>query len=374
MSLMGQIKKEGSSWYFVAELGTDPITGKRRRKKQRGFKTKRDAEKALALLEADVYKGTYFEPSSIQLKEHVSDWFRSKKNSISIQTAITYEAYLKNRVIPYIGHVQLAHLTPALLQNYVNDLKDEGLASSSIKKIYSIVKSALDFAVNMDLLPSNPITKLQLPKDSKKEMAVWEVPEIQAFQKAASLDRLYPAFYLAITTGMRRGEILGLRWRDVDLEKEMLYVRQTLSKDGKQFLSEAKTKTSIRSIKLSNDTVVLLKKHKAVVAKEKLWLGSEYEDNDLIISTSKGTPINPENLKRTFQRLIKEADVPAIRLHDLRHTHATMLLAGGVNVKVISERLGHSNIKTTLDIYSHVLPSMQEEAANRIDTLLRKSN
>jgi integrase len=371
---MGQIKKEGSSWYFVAELGSDPITGKRRRKKQRGFKTKRDAEKALALMEAEVYKGTYFEPSSMLIKEHMNDWFKSKKNSISIQTANTYEAYLKNRIIPYIGNVQLAQLSPILLQNFVNELKEEGLASSSIKKIYSIIKGALDYAVNMELLPSNPITKIQLPKDSKKEIVVWDVPEIQSFQKAACLDRLYPAFYLAITTGMRRGEILGVRWKDVDLEKGMLNVRQTLSKDGRQFLPGAKTSAGIRSIKLSNDTIVLLKKQKTVVAKEKLSYGPEYEDNDLIICTSKGTPINPENLKRTFQRLIKEANVPSIRLHDLRHTHATMLLASGVNAKVISERLGHTNIKTTLDIYSHVLPSMQEEAANQIDTLLRKSN
>lgn len=371
---MGFVKKDGSSWYFSTDLGTDPITGKRKRKKQRGFKTKRDAEKALALVEAEVYKGTYFETSSTLFRDHLNDWYRSKKNSISVQTANTYEAYLRNRIIPYLGHVQMSQLTPILLQNYVNELKEEGLASSSIKKVYNIIKGALDYAVNMELLPSNPIKKLQLPKDRKKEMTVWEVPEIKSFEKRASLDRLYPAFYLAITTGMRRGEILGLRWKDVDLEKGMLYVRQTLSKDGKQFLKGAKSEASIRSIKLSNDTIVLLRKQKMVVAKEKLRCGADYVDNDLIICTAKGTPINPENLKRTFQRLIKEANVPSIRFHDLRHTHATMLLASGINAKVISERLGHSNIKTTLDIYSHVLPSMQEEAANQIDTLLRKSN
>jgi integrase len=371
---MGQIKKEGSSWYFVAELGTDPLTGKRKRKKQRGFKTKKDAEKALALVEAEVYKGTFFEPSSISLTVHLQDWFKSKRTSVSIQTADTYEAYMRNRIIPYIGHVQLSQLTPALLQNFVNDLKEEGLASSSIKKVYNIIKGSLDYAVNMELIPSNPITKIHLPKDPKKEMSVWEVNEITTFLKVAIKDRSYPAFQLAISTGMRRGEILGLRWKDVDLEKGMLYIRQTLSKDGKQFLKGAKTEASIRSIKLSNDTIVLLRKQKTVVGKEKLSCGADYVDNDLIICTAKGTPINPENLKRTFQRLIKEADVPSIRFHDLRHTHATMLLASGINPKVISERLGHSNIKTTLDIYSHVLPSMQEEAANQIETLLRKSN
>lgn len=255
-----------------------------------------------------------------------------------------------------------------LLQNYVNDLKEEGFASSTI------IKGSLDYAVNMELLPSNPAKKIQLPKDKKKEMTVWDIDEIKAFFKVASQDRLYPAFHLAITTGMRRDEILGLRWKDVDLDKGILYVRQTLSKDGKKFLSGAKTDSSVRSIKLSNETIAVLRKHKARVAREKLQLGPDYVDYDLVICTSKGTPVNPENLKRTFERLIKEARVPKIRFHDLRHTHATMLLAQGVHAKVISERLGHSNIKTTLDIYSHVLPNMQEEAANQIDALLSKSN
>jgi integrase len=173
---------------------------------------------------------------------------------------------------------------------------------------------------------------------------------------------------------MRRGEILGLRWKDVDLDKGMLSVRQTLSKDGKQFLNGAKTASSIRSIKLSEETMAVLRKQKARMAKEKLQSGSEYSNFDLVVSTSKGTPMNPENVKRTFERLVKEADVPRIRFHDLRHTHATMLLSQGIHAKVVSERLGHSNIKMTLDTYSHVLPNMQEEAANQIDVLLTELN
>ncbi|MFJ8257194.1 site-specific integrase [Peribacillus asahii] len=197
--------------------------------------------------------------------------------------------------------------------------------------------------------------------------------EIKQFLKVAINHRFYPAFHLAITTGMRRGEILGLRWKDVNLEKGILYVRQTLSRDGKYFLNGAKTEAGVRSIQLANASIVMLKKQKRIVAKEKLSCGPEYNDYDLVVCTSKGTPVIPSNLKRTYQRLIKEADVPLIRFHDLRHTHATMLLAQGIHAKVISERLGHSNIKTTLDIYSHVLPNMQEEAANQIDALLSKT-
>ena len=372
MSLMGYVKKEGASWFYSTDLGPDPITGKRRRKKKRGFNTKRDAEKALALVEADVYKGSYFEPSSIEFQDHIKNWYKSKRNNINVHTAETYEVYINNRIIPSLGHVPLSKVSPVLLQNFVNELKEEGLASATIKKVYNILKGSLDFAVNMELISSNPITKIQLPKDKKKEMNVWDVKEINAFLQAASQERLYPAFQLALTTGMRRGEILGLRWKDIDFDNASLCVRQTLSHDGKHFLTGAKTLSGVRNIKLSNETLIMLKKQKTTIAKEKLICGPNYEDYDLIICSTKGTPINPSNLKRTYHRIISMADVPLIRFHDLRHTHATMLLSQGIHAKVISERLGHSNIKTTLDIYSHVLPSMQEEAANKIDALFAK--
>lgn len=173
---------------------------------------------------------------------------------------------------------------------------------------------------------------------------------------------------------MRRGEILGLRWKDVALNKGIVSVCQTLSKDGKQFLKGAKTDSSIRTIKLSEETVTVLRKQKTMIAKEKLQSGAEYNNYDLVVCTSKGTPINPANVKRTFARLIQEANLLRIRFHDLRHTHATILLSQGVHAKIVSERLGHRNIKMTLDTYSHVLPNMQEEAANKIDVLFKESN
>ncbi|MFD0048902.1 tyrosine-type recombinase/integrase [Actinomycetes bacterium NPDC127524] len=367
---MGQIKKEGSSWYFVAEVGTDPMTGKRKRKKQRGFKTKREAEKALALIESEVIRGTYFEPSNITLEDHLTEWFKIKRNMINIQTAEVYKGYIKNRIVPILGNTQLSKLTPVLLQSYINDLVEDGLASGTIKKLNNILKSALDHAVNMELLPSNPIVKVQLPKITKKEMKVWQIEEMNQFLQVAIKHRFYPAFHLALTTGMRRGEILGLRWKDVDLEKGILYVHQTLSGDGKYFLNGAKTEAGVRSIKLANESILMLKKQKRLLAKEKFACGRAYSDYDLVVCTSIGTPVNPNNLKKTYHKLIKEAAVPLIRFHDLRHTHATLLLSQGVHAKVISERLGHSNIKTTMDIYSHILPNMQEDAANKIDILL----
>ncbi|UII57063.1 site-specific integrase [Cytobacillus spongiae] len=371
---MGQVKKDGSSWYFVAELPKDPITGKRKRKKQRGFKTKREAEKALAQVEAEVIRGTYIEPTNTLYKDYLLlEWFRGKKATINSQTAKSYENYMNHRIIPKLGHIPLSQLNVMVLQNYIYSLKEDGLASATIKKIYNIIRNSLEHAKTLELLAKNPATNIQLPKIEKTEMTVWNVEESKAFLHIAREDRLYVAFHLAITTGMRQGEILGLRWKYVDLEKGVIRICQTLSHDGKEFLVGAKTASSVRSIKLPDETIVLLRKHKAVIARERLQVGQEYVDHDPVICTSKGTPILPANLRRTYARLIKQADVPAIRFHDLRHTHATLLLSQGVHAKVISERLGHSNIKTTLDIYSHVLPNMQDEAAKQINNLLSNS-
>ncbi|WP_129727958.1 site-specific integrase [Ectobacillus funiculus] len=202
-------------------------------------------------------------------------------------------------------------------------------------------------------------------------MTVWNEEQINQFLKAAKEDPGYIVFHLALTTGMRQGERLGLRWRDVDLEKGLIHIRQTLSYDGKEFISGAKTKPSLRTINLSETTIRVLKGRKLIVSKEKLSLGPIYEDFDLVACTQHGMPVNPANVRRTFNRFIKVADAPKIRFHDLRYTHANLLLSKGINVKIISERLGHNNIKVTLDTYSHVLPTMQEEVARKLDEIIK---
>lgn len=165
---------------------------------------------------------------------------------------------------------------------------------------------------------------------------------------------------MTFVTGMRQGELLGLLWKDADLEKGHLTISQTLSHDGKTFLLGGKMKSSLRKKLLPVSTIAKLKKHRTVVLKEKLSQDEKYHDNDLVMCTPSRTPINPANVRRGLNALIKKVAVQEIRFHDLRHTHATLLLAKGVNVKVISERLDHSNIKITLDNYSHVLSTMQE--------------
>lgn len=304
-------------------------------------------------------------------KEYVDQWFLTKQNSIGIQTAKVYKYYLQGRIIPVLGNYAISKLTTIQLQSFINSLSEEGLSSATVKKIYEVIRNSLEHAVDFELISKNPTLKIKLPKANKKEMNVWDEEEVNRFLKVAKEDPAYIVFYLALTTGMRQGELLGLRWKDLNLEKGLLNIKQTLSHDGKTFLSGAKTKSSLRTINLSLSSIKVLITRKLTVSKEKLSLGPIYQDFDLVACTQHGTPLNPANIRRTIKRLIKMAEVPEIRFHDLRHTHATLLLSNGVHVKVISERLGHSNIKVTLDTYSHVLPSMQEEVARKLDEIIK---
>lgn len=370
--MKGSVKKDKKTgkYFYIVDIGIDPLTGKRKQKKKRGFTSKKEAESALTKLLSEVHTGTYVEPSNLSYGEYLENWFNTKKYSVGIQTAKVLKGYLNSRIIPSLGNIKLAKLTSLHMQNYVNSLRDEGLKRGTIEKIIKIIRNSLEHAIDLELITKNVAAKTKLPKSDKEELTVWNEQEVQLFLKVAQESRYSVAFHMALVTGMRQGELLGLRWKDVDLEKGHLTISQTLSHDGKTFLLGGKTKSSLRKILLPASTIAKLKKHRAVVLKEKLSQGEEYHDNDLVMCTPSGTPINPANVRRSLNDLIKKAAVPKIRFHDLRHTHATLLLAKGVNVKVISERLGHSNIKITLDTYSHVLPTMQEDAVNKIEEIL----
>ncbi|PED86678.1 site-specific integrase [Bacillus cereus] len=370
--MKGSVKKDKKTgkYFYIVDIGIDLLTGKRKQKKKRGFITKKEAENALTKLLSEVHTGIYVEPSKLSYGEYLESWFNTKKHSVGIQTAKVLKGYLNSRIIPSLGNIKLAKLTLLHMQNYVNSLRDEGLKRGTIEKIIKIIRNSLEHAIDLELITKNVAAKTKLPKADKEELVVWSEQEVQLFLEAAQESRYSIVFHMALVTGMRQGELLGLRWKDVDLEKGHLTISQTLSHDGKTFLLGGKTKSSLRKILLPASTVAKLKKHRAVVLKEKLSQGEEYQDNDLVMCTPSGTPINPANVRRSLNDLIKKAVVPKIRFHDLRHTHATLLLVKGVNVKVISERLGHSNIKITLDTYSHVLPTMQEDAVNKIEEIL----
>lgn len=368
---MAYVKKEGNSWYYTVDLGKSE-DGKRKRTKKRGFKTKKEAEVALAKVVHELNSGTFVQPTRTLYEEFLRDWLEDKKLSIKDQTYKNYVTIASTHIIPTLGRFQVQQLSAVILQKFISTLSGNGLANSYIKKIIDVLNGFLKKAKRLGLITANPMEIIEKPRISKQEISVWDVQDLNQFLSVAKDDRYYLAFLLAIATGMRQGEILGLRWKDIDFGNSTLSVRQTLSHDGKTLTSEAKTKSSLRTIHLPEDVLHALRRHRHLILQEKLSKGDQYKEHDLVVCTSVGTPVTPRNLSRTWYRLLEQAGVTSIRFHDLRHTHATLLLKEGIHVKVVAERLGHSNTRMTLDTYSHVQPNMQAEAANAINTLLFK--
>jgi integrase len=241
-----------------------------------------------------------------------------------------------------------------------------------VRYVHVIIRRALADAVRWGRLSRNVADGAAAPKQaSKREMHTWTAQELRSFLAHVAEDRLYAAYITAATTGMRRGEVLGVHWRDVDLDTARLAVTQSLIAVGYELsFSEPKTAKSRRLIALDPVTVAALRAHRKAQLEERLRWGAAWQDGDLVFALENGSPVHPDRFSDWFQEHVKAAELPRIRLHDLRHTHATLALQAGVHAKVISERLGHSTISITLDTYSHAIPAMEEEAAAKVARLV----
>jgi len=249
---------------------------------------------------------------------------------------------------------------------------EAGLTPATVRKIHSTLHKALTQAVADGLIPRNA-ADVKAPRPAPEEMQPLSEAEARAFLDAARGVHFEPLYMLAISTGLRRGELLGLRWKDVDLERGTLRVGRALVREaGRHVLGETKTRGGRRQISLTPRAINALKAHRKYQLEERMRLSGLYEDRDLIFATSVGTPINSENLvKRSFKPLLKKAGLPEIRFHDLRHTCATLLLGRSVHPKIVQELLGHATIAVTLDTYSHYLPSMGDQASGAMEDALR---
>ncbi|PLT32534.1 site-specific integrase [Bacillus sp. V5-8f] len=376
--MRGTVKKSGSSWYVQFDLGKDPQTGKRKQKKKRGFKTQKEAQKYLNEQLNAIHKGTFFEPKDITFSEYVDYWFENYAvSNTSQKTMEVYSYIIKQHLKPSLGHFKISKLLPSHLQEYYSKkLKDGkieggGLSAQSVKHHHRLISKVLKDAVKWEFLTRNVAESVEPPKTKKTEMHTWDSYEVKTFLYSSRTSTYYWVYLTAIYTGMRRGEILGLRWQDVDFENHIIYVRQTMQPIINQGLTFKEPKSGKgRSITITPFLTKELKKLYKKQLENKLSFGSSYQDQGLVFSQVNGNPLQPSEVSKKFLKAIEAANLHRIRFHDLRHTHATLMLQQGVHPKVVSERLGHSTISITLDIYSHVLPNMQKEAANQFDQLL----
>lgn len=268
-----------------------------------------------------------------------------------------------------IGSLPLQGLTPQHIQTLYAKFKQgkKPLSNRSILHAHRLLHEAFDRAIRWGLLAKNPCDAVETPKAERPQMQVWTPDQAKQFLSVARSNRYYTAFVLALDTGMRQGEILALRWEDIDLEHGYLNVKRT---DYRGKINEPKTARGRRGIALLPHTLQVLKIHKAHQAEERMFLGGDYCDNDLVIAKNDGTPLRARSLNNHWYKLLKQSVLPRIRFHDLRHTHASMMAAAGVSAKAVSDRLGHSTVSFTLDTYTYLYRDQQDEAAARLQRIL----
>jgi integrase len=337
-------------------------------------KTRAAVAEKLTKAMADRNGGLIFDAGNLTVGEYLDSWLSdSVRGTVRPSTFERHEGIIRLHIKPSLGRVWLKKLTPAHVRGLHREKLDAGLAPATVGKIHSTLHKALSQAVSDGIVPRNA-ADVKAPRPTPEEMRPLSETEVRAFLDVAreSGDRFEALYVLAITTGLRRGELLGLRWDDVSMERSTLRVGRALVREGgRHTLGETKTRRGRRQINLTPRTVSTLKAHHKKQQEEKIKLTGLYKDHGLIFATRVGTPINPENLvNRSFKPLLERASLPEIRFHDLRHTCATLLLGRGVHPKLVQELLGHATIAMTLDTYSHYMPSMGDQAAGAMEDAL----
>lgn len=368
---MASVKKDkrNGNWYYVFDMGKDE-NGKRKQRKRGGFKLKKDAEEALRNDIQMFHAGDLNNSKNIVFSEVVNRWLNIKTPDVSNQTLKVYHYNLKNHILPALGSIKLADVTTQTVQLFINRLVKSGLSAATVKKIYHMINNIMRTAVEDELINKNPVEKVRKPSVKRKEVEVWTPEQMSLFLDHTRNSRYYIAFWLAISFGLRQGEILGLRFKDIDFNNGVLRIVQTLEHSGGQLKYGGKSSSSIRSIDLSDHDIHILTKQKERVRKEQKLSGKLYTNRDLVVCTETGNPINPRNLLRQFKAYLKQLELPDIPFHNLRHSHASLLLTK-FHPKVVQERLGHKDIQITLNTYSHLMPNMQRDASTFISDMLQ---
>ena len=366
-------------WAIILDI-PDPKTGKRRRKWHSFTGTKKQAWIERARLISVVQAGSYFEPSKTTLSTFLACWLDHVRSHVTPKSHERYSGIVNQNIIPALGAVHLAKLKPAQISAaysgaLTNGRRDGagGLAPRTVGHMHRVLKQALGQAVRWELLTRNPADAVDPPKVDWKPMQTYDVPQTAELIEAVRNTPLLVPTLLAVLCGLRRGEVCALRWRNVDLTTGQISVVESLeqTKAGLRFKSPKSGKG--RTVALSATMVDELRAHRVKRAQDLLRLGVGLSNDDLVIAHADGSVVQPIYISQHWARTIRTTGLAHLRFHDLRHAHATHLLANGVHPKIASERLGHSKVGITLDLYSHVIPGMQEDAAALVDAALKSA-
>jgi integrase len=375
--MAGQIIKRGDKTWIVRIFTGRDGSGKRHYLNKTIKGNKKDAETYLSKTMTEISSGSFIEASPLTIDSYLGKWLTTAaRPRLRENTYREYEGLIDRYIKPVMGEKRLSDVRPLDVQAFYSSLSDKGLSPRTIRFTHSVLTSAFKQAVRWRMLARNPCESVELPRKAGKEMQSLTPAEASSFLKEAASDRWFALFVLALATGLRPSEYFGLKWSDVDLEQGLVTVQRSLIwrsyKSGDWYFGEPKTPRSRRRIPLPASVVRALSKHRRQQAEERLKAGSAYQSLDLVFATCEGQPLIRLNVvQKHFKPILKRAKLSeTLRLYDLRHTCATLLLSANENPKVVSERLGHSSITLTMDVYSHVLPDMQQGASDKLESLL----
>jgi len=366
----GGITRHKKSGLYMARYTVQTPTGPKR--KTVYAKTRREVDEKLTRAKADRDKGLLFDADSLKVGRYLERWLAdSVRDTVKATTYESYERLMRLHLVPALGRVKLKNLTPTHVRGLYREKLDSGLSPSSVQRVHALLHKALKQAVNDGLVPRNVTEAVKAPKQSRKEIPALTREQARVFLEAAKGDRLETLYVLAIHTGLRQGELLGLKWDDVTLDRGTLQVRRILSavKGGPIFTTPKNNQG--RSVRLTVQAVQALRDHRKRQVEDRLRRAGLWQDHGLVFTTLVGTPLNRHNVfSRSFKPLLRRTSLPDIPFHALRHSFATLMLAGGEHPKVVQEMMGHSGIRVTMDFYSHVLPDMQKGAVDRLGAML----
>ena len=365
-------KRKDGRWEGRYVAGHDPITGKMISRNVLGKTQAQVKEKLRTAIENSKHLD-YTQTGKYTVGQWMDEWFEAyAKVKVRPSSHQTYKGYIENHIKPNIGDIPIEKLTSLQLQKFYRLLLTEGripriesekqprgLSAKTVRNINQVISSAMDMAVRHKLILSNPTEGCELPKVEHREMKTLPAEQLGAFLREAKESGVYELYYLDLATGLRRGELLGLKWEDVDLQNGIIHVRRQVARvDGEVKELPLKTKNSYRNISISQDAVAMLTEMEA------------HRSSDYVFPSSTGGPISPDSVNNMLHRVLKRAGLPSIRFHDLRHTFATLALQNGVDIKTVSGMLGHFSAGFTLDTYAHVTTSAQKEAARTMGNVL----
>jgi integrase len=370
-------QRSKGSWEIAIDVGRDPATGKRLQHWETVRGTKKDAERRLAELAVEVEKRTYVKLAhNITLADYLTDWLQTHAElHCRPRTAEGYRFIVDRHLIPVLGEIQLSELRPQHISSYCSKAVRRGLSNRTVLHDFRLLHKVLKDGVKLGLIAVNPCDSVDPPRPVDKEMKFLCPDEVDKFFSTVR-EAPWPYYYLFYTmlfTGLRRSEALALIWGNLDLDLCALSVSQTLYKlsGGQYVIQPPKTRKSRRQVTMPPSLALLLRDYKEQVETRRFLLGRPLSDTDFVFAHPDGGPLDPSSVTHTFLKTVRRAGLEGLRLHDLRHSYASLMMAAGVNIKVISQSMGHANIGITLDTYGHLLPGMGKTAAERFDKLLR---